>query len=165
MEFVYNSIGELNDYYFNLFRQTQGLIQSCDKHYFKYVQNLLVKRYKRDAKRFAKDEKKEYRIFRKSCKKTTFDKILQELTQKHALNAKQDIKQNFVSLNRPTADCQQLKANTGDQETGEQPQQFAQETRQDLESPEQEDWQPQKQKDENRPIEEEKASQDALLPL
>ena len=164
MEFVYNSIDELNDYYFNLFRQTQGLIQSCDKHYFKYVQNLLVKRYKRDAKRFAKYEKKEYRKFRQTCKKNKFDSILQELTLKCALNAKSDNKK-LSSLNRPTEDSQPPKANTGNQETGEQVENTAHETKQSLELPEQQEGQPQNQKVEDSPIEEEKASQDALLPL
>ena len=162
MEFVYNSIDELNIYYFNLFRQTQGLIQSCDKHYFKYVQNLLVKRYKRDAKRFAKYEKKEYRKFRKTCKKNKFDNILQELTLKCAINANSDNKELFP-LNRPTANSQLPKEDTGDQETGEKSQKLAQETRPSLESPDHQGGQPPNQEIKG-PIKE-KASQDALRPL
>lgn len=160
MEFEFYSIDSLNAYYFSLFKQTQGLLQTCDKHYFAYVQKLLVKRYKRDVKRFAKDEKKEYRLFRKTCKKGKFNAILQELTLKCASKAKIGNNQNLSALNRPTADSQSPKANTGNQETGERLQGLVQGTDSSSELPDNECRQPQEQKKQ-----EEKESQDDFLPL
>ena len=156
LQFEFNSIDELNGYYFDLFEQTKGLIQSCDKHYFKYVQNLLVKRYKRDVRRFVRQEKKDFRkINRQNNNK--FNKILRELSQKYGINANAGSSNNNFPFNRPTADSQPPKANTGDQETGEQLQQFAQETRQSIESPDNQSLLTEKQA--------ENQSQDDFMPL